>query len=67
VSEVEKDAGDLAEEKAYAVGPFTHWVFFQTIDEDLHAYSRNFSAFSINLARLYLAICSEVDVLARMI
>ena len=74
MSEVEKDAGDLAEEKAYAVGPFTHWVFFQTIDEDLHAYSRylefhqkNFSAFSINLARLYLAICSEVDVLARVI
>jgi hypothetical protein len=74
MSEVEKDAGDKAEQKAYAVAANTHWVFFETIDEDLHAYSRylefhekNFAAFSINLARLYLSICSEVDVLAKMI
>jgi hypothetical protein len=44
------------------------------IAEDLYAYSRylefnpkNYGAFSINLARLYLSICSEVDVLAKML
>jgi hypothetical protein len=54
--------------------PLAHWTFFETIDEDLHAYSRylefherNFGAFSINLARLYLSICSEIDVLAKAI
>jgi hypothetical protein len=74
MSDVDKDAGDRAKEKAYFVGADTHWIFFETIDEDLHAYSRylefhdkNFSAFSINLVRLYLSICSEVDVVAKMI
>jgi hypothetical protein len=74
MTDAEPDAGDKAEQEAYSVGPATHWVFFETIDEDLHAYSRylefhdkNFGAFSINLARLYLSICSEVDVMAKMI
>ena len=72
MSEVDKYAGDRAKEKSYSVGADTHWVFFETIDKDLHTYSRylefhdkNFSAFSINLARLYLSICSEVDVLGK--
>ena len=56
MSEVDKYAGDRAKEKAYSGGADTHWVFFETIDKDLHTYSRylefhdkNFSAFSINL------------------
>ena len=62
------------EENRFPLAPGAYWTFFETIDEDLYAYSRylefhekNFSAFSINLARLYLSICSEVDVLAKMI
>src|SRR5262249_10467878 len=65
-------AGDKAEQEAFKVAPDTHWVFFETIDEDLHAYSRylefhdqNLHAFSANLARLYFVICSEVDVMAK--
>jgi hypothetical protein len=60
--------------KSFFIARDAHWVFFETIDEDLHAYSKylefhddNFPAFSINLARLYLSICSEVDVVAKMI
>jgi hypothetical protein len=74
MGEIDKYAGDRAKEKAYLIRSDTHWVFFETIDEDLHAYSRylefhdkNFSAFSINFVRLYLSICSEVDVVAKMI
>jgi hypothetical protein len=50
------------------------WAFFETIDEDLHEYSRylyfhrdNLKAYSVNLARLYLSICSEIDVLLKVI
>ena len=72
MSEVDANAGGKAEQKAFKLAPDTHWVFFETIDEDLHAYSRylefhdkNLHAFSANLARLYFVICSEVDVVAR--
>jgi hypothetical protein len=51
-----------------------HWAFFETIDEDLHEYScylefhkDNFKAYSVNLVRLYLSICSEIDVLLKVI
>ena len=58
--------------KPLGTGP--HWAFFETIDEDLHEYSRylefhrdNFKAYSVNLARLYLSICSEMHVLLKVI
>jgi hypothetical protein len=48
-----------------------HWSLFEVIDEDLHAFSRevefaaaNLSTYSVTLVRLYLSICSEVDVIA---
>jgi hypothetical protein len=50
-----------------------HWSLFEVIDEDLHAFSRevefsaaNFSTYSVTLVRLYLSICSEVDVIAKL-
>ena len=60
--------------QAKASVPLQHWAFFETIDEDLHEYSRylefhkdNFKAYSVNLVRLYLSICSEIDVLLKLI
>jgi hypothetical protein len=51
-----------------------HWTLFEVIDEDLHALSRqvefaqpNFSTYSVTLLRLYLSICSEVDVVAKLL
>jgi hypothetical protein len=51
-----------------------HWTLFEVIDEDLHAFSRqvefaqpNFSTYSVTLLRLYLSICSEVDVVAKLL
>jgi len=51
-----------------------HWSFFEAIDADLHEYSRylefderNFTAYSVNLVRLYLSICSEIDVVLKML
>jgi len=51
-----------------------YWQFFATIDEDLHELSRfveihpdNFMTFSARLLRLYLAIGSEVDVVAKLL
>jgi hypothetical protein len=59
--------------KSKQLGLDPHWAFFEAIDEDLHEYSRylefhrdNFKAYSVNLARLYLSICSEVDVLLKV-
>ncbi len=48
---------------------------FQVIDEDLHEFSRqvefvrqpNFATYSVTLVRLYLSICSEVDVVAKLL
>lgn len=51
-----------------------HWTFFETVDEDLLTFSRqvefaedNFSTYSVYLARLYLTICSEIDVVAKLL
>jgi hypothetical protein len=51
-----------------------HWSFFETIDEDLHQFSRfvefseaNLNTYSVHLLRLYLAIGSEVDVVAKVL
>jgi hypothetical protein len=51
-----------------------YWEFFVTIDEDLHELSRfvefhpdNFKTFSAQLLRLYLAVGSEVDVVAKLL
>jgi hypothetical protein len=51
-----------------------HWVLFETIEDDLHEYSRylefhrdNFQAFSVNFVRLYLSICSEIDVVLKLL
>jgi len=51
-----------------------HWSLFKVIDEDLQAFSRevefadaNFSTYSVTLLRLYLSICSEVDVIAKLL
>jgi hypothetical protein len=48
---------------------------FEVIDEDLHEFSRhvefvekpNFATYSVTLVRLYLSICSEVDVVAKLL
>jgi hypothetical protein len=51
-----------------------HWSFFEMIDEDLHSFSRyvdfseaNFPTYSVYLARLYVSICSEIDVVAKLL
>jgi hypothetical protein len=53
---------------------FPHWQFFESIDDDLYALSRiiefeqaNFPTHSVYLARLYLSICSEIDVVAKLL
>lgn len=51
---------------------YPHWTLFRVIDEDLREFSRqvefvpaNFSTYSVTLLRLYLSICSEIDVVAK--
>jgi hypothetical protein len=50
-----------------------HWTFFEPIDEDLLAFSRqvefaeDIGTYSVYFARLYLTICSEVDVVAKLL
>jgi hypothetical protein len=51
---------------------FPHWSYFETIDEDLYAFSRqvefdkaNFATYSVQLTRLYLSICSEAEIVAK--
>jgi hypothetical protein len=53
---------------------YPHWTMFQVIDEDLHEFSRqvefaeaNLNTYSVTLVRLYLSICSEVDVVAKVL
>jgi hypothetical protein len=53
---------------------FPHWQFFESIDDELHSLSRiiesapeNFSTFSVHLTRLYLSVCSEMDVVAKLL
>lgn len=51
----------------------THWNFFLSIEEDLDRlgrfvdFSANDEAFSIEIARLFLASCSEVDVVLKQL
>lgn len=51
-----------------------HWQFFESIDDELYSLSRviefdtqNFSTFSVTLTRLYLSICSEINVVAKLL
>src|SRR4051794_17906184 len=60
------------ENEASLATTYPHWTLFEVIDEDLRAFSRqvefaeaNFATYSVTLARLYLSICSEVDVVAK--
>ena len=53
---------------------YPHWQFFESLDEELHSLSRiidfdqaNFSTYSVYLARLYLSVCSEIDVVAKLL
>jgi len=53
---------------------FPHWLFFDALDDELHSLSRvvefdkaNFPTFSVQLARLYLSIGSEIDVVAKLL
>jgi hypothetical protein len=53
---------------------FLHWDYFLAIDRDLEVVSRyvdfapaNLGTYSTELTRLYLAICSEVDVVAKQL
>jgi hypothetical protein len=51
-----------------------YWSFFEMIDEELHSFSQyvdfseaNFPTYSVYLARLYVSICSEIDVVAKLL
>ncbi len=53
---------------------FPHWQFFESIDDELHSLSRviefapeNYSTFSVHLTRLFLSVCSEIDVVAKLL
>ena len=53
---------------------FPHWQFFESLDDELHSLSRivdfskdNFSTYSVHFARLYLSVCSEIDVVAKLL
>lgn len=53
---------------------YPHWQFFELLDDELHALSHfvdfnpdNYSTFSVELARLYLSICSEIDVVSKLL
>jgi len=53
---------------------YPHWSLFEVIDEELHSFSRhvefdkaNFATYSVTLLRLYLSICSEADVVAKLL
>ena len=51
-----------------------HWRYFVALSEDFHNTTRfvepapeNFQTYSIEFARLYLAIGSEIDVVAKLL
>jgi hypothetical protein len=51
-----------------------HWYYFATLSEDVQRTARfveptpaNFPTYSIEFARLYLAICSEIDVVVKLL
>jgi hypothetical protein len=54
--------------------PFPHWQFFESLDEELISLSRiidftkeNLGTHSVHLARMYLSICSEIDVVSKLL
>ena len=67
--------GSIFGSKACVLGCMKeYWSFFATIDEDLHQFSRfvefnedNYKTYSVHLVRLYLAIGSEIDVVAKLL
>ncbi|MGH7380973.1 MAG: hypothetical protein ACREKR_01905 [Candidatus Methylomirabilales bacterium] len=51
-----------------------HWRYFQTLEEDIEKTTRfvepvsaNFKTYSVEFVRLILSICSEVDVVAKVL
>jgi hypothetical protein len=53
---------------------YTYWRYFLALEEDLKNLSRyiefcqdNYSVFSVELTRTYLAVCSEIDVIAKLL
>ena len=53
---------------------FPHWDYFLAIDRDLDVLSRyidfvdaNMAVYSTELTKLYLSVCSEIDVVARQL
>jgi hypothetical protein len=53
---------------------FTHWNYFLCIEEDISKLSRwielsenNFECYSLELARLLMTTCAEVDVVAKLV
>lgn len=51
-----------------------HWNYYKVFEEDIRQYSRyveivesNLAVYSLELTRLFLSICSEVDVLCKLI
>lgn len=53
---------------------YLHWDYFLSLDSDLNDISKfieihsdNFNTYSIQLARIYLSACSEVDVIAKLL
>ena len=53
---------------------FPHWQFFESLDDELYSLSRivefskdNFSTYSVHFARLYLSVCSEIDVVSKLL
>jgi hypothetical protein len=71
---IRAEAARLSEGDSPKSPLLVHWSFFEAIDADLHEYSRyiefdarNFAAYSVNFARLYLSICSEIDVVLKML
>jgi hypothetical protein len=54
--------------------PEPHWNFFLAIEDDLHRLSRfiefdkrNFKCFSLEISRIVLASCAEIDVVCKQI
>ncbi len=53
---------------------YPHWQFFESLDDDLLSLSRiidfskeNFGTHSVHLTRMYLSVCSEVDVVSKLL
>lgn len=51
---------------------YPHWQYFLSLDQDFHRLSRfieivpqNYGTYSIELVRILLAACSEIDVVAK--